>query len=226
MTRYLLTFFLLSVLYSCNRSTNQQIMNSGTIEYKITYPSKFKNQAFSNILPKEMSVFFTEDHLKFQIKGEFNLFALEFIARSNGDSCFTLFRMPARKIFYPLSDQERWFLFESNPPFSFKEYPDSIKQIAGLNCHKVEVTYKNDSGKHFVAYFTNDISISKELMRSPFEKVEGVPLLFEIQYNNLTYQFEASRFSAGTGNEKLYVPDDYELTEKNEIQSIICSILQ
>lgn len=225
MSRVLIYFSLIILFYSCTSTPKEKQLGSGVINYHIDYPQKLTDQAISNILPEEMALYYTPSELKFKIKGDLNIFMLEYLSRANGDSCYTLFKVVNRKLYYPLINSEQWFLFDKNPPIIFKEIKDSTKIIAGINCHLVKINYRNDPDYLIKAYFTNDIVLNKALLKTPFDEIDGIPLQFEVLYNNMTYKFRASKINNSIGKETMDIPSDYKLTSRKEIHELVNSIL-
>ena len=225
MKRIFFYTIILTILTNCKQNNNISQINSGVIEYNIQYPKELADQAISNILPEEMKVYFTPNELKFKIKGDLNIFLLEYLSRSQGDSCYTLFKVVNRKLYYPLRKNEKWFLFEKNPPIKFTVHKDSVVNIAGINCHYVNITYPTKPGQVINAYFTKDIKINNKLFNSPFKEIDGIPLQFEVQYNKRTYKFIATKIENSIGNEKMIIPPDYKLSSRQEIHDLVNSIL-
>lgn len=213
------------LITACTSNKSDSSLNSGAIDFKIQYPQQLSEQSISNLLPEAMCLYYTPNELKFKIKGDLNIFSLEYLSRANGDSCFTLFKVVNRKLYYPLKENELWFLFDKNPPIIFKEYKDSTKIIAGFNCHKVMIAYSDYPDTYFDAYFTKEIKLNKKLFKSPFQKIEGIPLQYEVKYNNMTYKFLATKVYNSIGDEVMAIPDDYKLTTPTEIHDLVNSLL-
>ncbi|MBN2166819.1 MAG: hypothetical protein JW717_11130 [Marinilabiliaceae bacterium] len=225
MNRIILYILTTSILYSCIPEKKTEIHNIGNIEYKIEYPVQISEQPIANILPEEMSLFFTPNELKFKIKSDLNIFMLEYLSRANGDSCYTLFKVVNRKLYYPLYKNEQWFLFKNNPPIKYQINKDSIKNIAGIDCYQVIISTNTNKPNQINAYFTNNIKINRKLLNSPFNEIDGVPLQFEIQYYNKTYKFIATKITGSIGDEIMTVPNDYKLSTPKEINELVNSIL-
>lgn len=221
----LMLCLLLPALIGCHKSSPTSELQEGTITYHIQYPQQILEQPVSNLLPDKMELFYTSSAIKFKLKGDLNLFSIEFLSRSQGDSCFTLFKVINRKMYYSLQEDEMWFLFDSGKHARIQVFPDSTKLISDYQCQLVKVLL-TDANSSLSAYITRDIKLNNKLFRSPLGKVEGVPLEFDIYYKGEKYHFNAVNIEKNIGNESMFVPKDYENTSKAEISSILDSIIR
>jgi hypothetical protein len=227
MKHLFLVYCIVTFFFGCTESNRPKGMKEGVIDYEIIYPEQMQKEIYASLLPKEMSLVIFDDIIKLKIRGELNLFSLEFLSNNNGDSCYTLLKLPARKVYYPLQPQEKWFLFDDTVISSFKIYPDSIKTFAGISSHLVTIQFKDPQMAVCNAYFSDTIDFKQDGPHTPFDKIPGIPLAFEIKYNNLTFKFKASRYSQAIDkDEQRGIPDGYELTSRDDLENIISSILQ
>lgn len=197
----------------------------GVIEYQIEYPREIQSRPISHLLPERLQVFFSEDKMKLQIKGDLNLFSLDFLALSGGDSCYTVFKMLNRRMLVPLSSEERWFLFSDDQPFHYQVLEDSVRQIAGFQCHKVMISRIGHPTESYGAWFTTELPITGQMMRTPFDQIEGVPLAFEIEYHHNIFRFKAISFSCDPGSEPIALPQSYETASSDDVREMINMIL-
>lgn len=195
------------------------------ISYHIQYPKQILEQPVANLLPEKMDLFYTNSAIKFKIKGDLNLFSIEFLSRAQGDSCFTLFKVINHKMYYTLQENEMWFLFDSGKQARIQAFPDSTKIIAGYQCQLVRILLPENNSS-LRAYITRDIKLNNKLFRSPLGKVEGIPLEFDVQYKGLNYRFTTTEVDKTIGNESMYIPLDYEKTSKADICSLLDTIIQ
>jgi hypothetical protein len=227
MKHLFLVLYTILLISGCSGNNRPNGLKEGVIDYEIIYPEQLQKEIYASLLPKEMSLVMFDDVLKLKIKGELNLFSLEFLSNYDGDSCYTLLKLPARKVYYPLQPQEKWFLFDDTVISSFKIHPDSIKTFAGISSHLVTIYFKDPQMGVCHAYFSDTIDFNPKGLHTPFDKIPGIPLAFEIKYNNLIFKFKASRFSHSIDkDEQRGIPEGYEMTSRDDLESIISSILQ
>jgi hypothetical protein len=218
-------FIVVVLCVSCEQRKTVHNANEGYISYQISYPPEILQQPVSNLLPAVMDFYFSDKELKFKIKGDLNLFSMEFLSRANGDSCFTLFKVINRKMVYPMKDNEMWFLFDNGAPERIQFFPDSVKHISGFKCQLINIHLKNTQST-LNAYVTNEIKVNNALFRSPFGKIEGVPMEFEMMYNGLKYKFKAQKYLPSIGDERMTIPNDYQVSSKNDIRDLLDSIFR
>jgi hypothetical protein len=225
MSRIFLALIPLMCLAGCSEKRLPQGPDQGLVKYRIDYPEEITKQAIATLLPHEMDLYFRDEMLKIKISGEYNVFAIEFLAKAQGDSCFSMFKVFNKKMVYQLEPNEKWFFFDSSAFPDAKVLADSIKNFAGLDCHLVQLSYGHSPQNVTNAYFTNQLNINSQLLRSPLGNQAGIPLQFEVLYNGLTFKFTAQSFLPFPKDEIMFVPDDYEPSSRHEIRSLIDSIL-
>lgn len=185
MIKTLLTFIsILLILSGCNIVTNSS-KNEGVVTYAIEYPQQADQKGFTAFLPKEMVTYYKDDHFKLKFKGEFNIYNLEFISRSGGDTCFTLFKIFDKKLFYSMEQNEKLFLFNDLGPSKLEVFNDSTKNIAGITCTKAVLYFEDKSAPDIEVYFSKEINISSPNRHSPFSQVPGLMLEFSMEYQNM-----------------------------------------
>ena len=209
------------VVLGCETNKRSNMAEQGMIEYEIDYPSEIASRPVSHLLPEKLQVYFAGDRLKLQIKGDLNLFSLDFFALAGGDSCYTVFKMLNRRMLVPMTDNERWFLFSDDQPFRYRVEKDSLRTIAGFNCHKVTISRNDAPDESYDAWFTEELPLTARMMRTPFEKIPGVPMAFEITFKQMTFRFKASAFSCNAGNEPIAIPKGCELATRQEMKEMI-----
>ncbi len=216
----------LILISSCD-NTDKNKNNQGVITYNITYPEDIANKGFATFLPGKMTTIYKGDHYKFNISGEFNIYNLEYISRSNGDTCFTLFKIFDKRLFYPQNEDEDLFLFEkhNNPDITF--FSDSNKVIAGMNCKKAVAVFDDKDIPKMEMYYTEDIDFNLPNANTPFKEIPGTLLEFTIFYQGLNLSLRAESVKLKEIKEDEFtVPGNYRQTDANEINDIVASLLE
>lgn len=225
MTRLILFITITLFLVSCSNKKGDKT-NEGVITYEITYPQEVEENGLSAFLPEEMTTLYKGNDFKMNVKGELSMFNLDYISRSNGDTCFTLFRIFDKKLYYPQKESEKFFLFNKvgEPQLTF--YDDSIKNIAGLECKMGTITFnKQTLASKF--YYTDELDFELNNMNSPFNNVPGTLMEFTINYQGLNLSFKAQSVKLKhIENDEFAVPSNYRQTSSDEINEIISSLMQ
>ncbi|MBI9062466.1 MAG: hypothetical protein JEZ14_10800 [Marinilabiliaceae bacterium] len=222
----LLFVIVLFVLSSCNLD-NSSSKNEGIVTYAIEYPHQADQKGFTAFLPSELITYYKDDHFKLKFKSEFNIYNLEFISRSQGDSCFTLFKIFDKRLFYAMGQNEELFLFNDLGPSDLVIFNDSTKIIAGINCTKAMLQFEDTSAPDIEIYFSEEINISRPNRHSPFSQVPGLMLEFSMEYQNMHMQIKAQNVSLKKiDSQEFHLPDSYKKTKQDEIKDLVLTLLQ
>ena len=227
MIKDLLIFvIILFILSGCNRG-NSSSKNEGVVTYAIEYPQQADQKGFTAFLPSEMITYYKDDHFKLKFKGEFNIYNLEFISRSQGDTCFTLFKIFDKKLFYSMGQNEELFLFNDLGTSDLVIFNDSTKIIADINCTKAVLHFKNTSVPDIEVYFSKEINIMRPNRHSPFSQVPGLMLEFSMEYMDMHLLLKAQKVSLEkVDSHEFHLPEAYKKTKRDEIKDLVLTLLQ
>lgn len=226
MKQLIFTLFVCILISSCN-TKDKSVSEQGVITYNITYPREIANQGFASFLPDKMKASYKGDHFKYNLSGEFNMYKLEYISRANGDTCYTLFKVFDKKLYYPHDHNEKAFLLgeDMNPEITF--YSDSTKVIAGIKCKKAVATFVNDDIPNMTLYYSEEITFNNPNAGTPFNEIPGALLEFNFFFKGLTLNLMAESVNMQQVNtDEFIVPSNYRRTNANEINDIVSSLLE
>ncbi|MBS2097324.1 hypothetical protein [Carboxylicivirga linearis] len=226
MKQTLLLILVVALLSSCSDKSASEDSHDGVITYSISYPDQIKAHALSTFLPGEMTAIFKENDYKLHIKGELNLYNLEYISKSKGDTCFTLLRVWDKKLYYPQKEGEELFLFNANgqPKITFQK--DSTKLIAGYNCKMGTAVFPDRRLPAMKFYYTEDINFKAPNANTPFKDVPGPMLEFNINFQGMDISFAAKTVKIKQiKDDEFKIPESYREADSNEINEIVSSLL-
>jgi len=228
MRYFFLLIFTIILLGGCSNPANKNPdFTEGKLEYKIIYPRQLENNGATTFLPSEMISYFKGDNVMMNIKGGFGLYHLKYISKSAGDTCYTLFKLFDKKLYYPMDDKQTLFVFKELGKPSIKLYKDSIKTFAGFRCKKAVISFPMSRIKSVTAYYTEEIGREKPNVHTPFEKIPGVLMEFNFFYKSLTLKVVATKFTpVKVADSEFCVPEGYKETTQKEIESLISILLQ
>lgn len=228
MRPFLILASFILILTGCNNSTSNNVNYSeGKLEYKIVYPRQLENDGSTTFLPSEMITFFKDENVLMNLKGGFGLYNLKYISRSSGDTCFTLFKLFDKKLYYPMNSEQTLFVFKELGEPKIKLFKDSVKTIAGFTCKKAVISFPRTRIRSINAYYTQEIGRKNPNIHTPFEKIPGVLMEFNFFYKTLTFKIVAQKFSpVSVDNSEFIVPSGYKQTTQKEIESLITTLLQ
>jgi GLPGLI family protein len=216
------------ILTGCSDNVKNEHNNKeGELEYKIVYSEQLEKDGTTTFLPDKMVSLFKDDKILISIKGGFGLYNLKYISRAAGDTCFTLFKLFDKKLYYPMDDKQTLFVFNELGRPEIKLFKDSIKMIAGFSCKKAVISFAKKGMREIDAYYTEEIGKKNPNKNTPFEKIPGVLMEFNFFYKNLSFNLTAQKFTAITVPESEFlIPGEYKETTEEEIESFIGTLLQ
>ncbi len=219
---------ILLFLAGCNESSRQgQEYSEGTLEYSIIYPKQLENSGSTAFLPSEMISCFKGEKVIMKIKGGFGLYKLEYISKASGDSCFTLFKLFDKKMYFPMDDNQTLFVFKELGEPHIELYKDSIKTVAGFPCKKAVISFPGKNIDSITAYYTEKIGRKKPNIHTPFEKIPGVMMEFNFFYRTLSFKVIAQKFTTeAIDDSEFCIPDGYKKSSEQEIETFITTLLQ
>lgn len=216
------------IFTGCNDNvTNKHNNKEGKLEYKIVYPEQLQSSSATAFLPDKMTSLFKEDKILLSIKGGFGLYNLKYISRASGDTCFTLFKLFDKKLYYPMDEKQTLFVFNELGRPNIKLFEDSVKTIAGFSCKRAIISFPQQNMRAIEAYYSEDIGKKNPNKNTPFEEIPGVLMEFNFFYKNLSFNLTAQKFTPLTIAEADFqIPKDYKETTEEEIESFIATLLQ
>ncbi len=224
----LFIFAIAAVFTSCNNAQkNKKKLSEGMVIYNISYPPRLKSHSMSFLFPKEMKLLFKNEKQRASFKGNMDLYSLDFIHSNQSDSFFTLLQVLEKKIYVPSAKSDDIFLFNnySNEEVVFSR--DVNKKIAGYICEKASLKSRRDETNSVTIWFTNEIGVDNPNRNTPFEKIPGVMLEFEIYYENILFHFLAEKVVTEKISEDLFfIPENYSPSSIKEVESLINSVLR
>lgn len=220
----LITLVSILSLLSCSAPTlNTKVITEGHITFKITQTPTQK----SSVLPNEMIIYFDKDNVRSKITGALNIYALEHIKSKSNDSTYTLLRVLDKKIYFSTPKRCGLFLFDAVKESDVVLINEIEKEILGISCKKALLTMDQKGLEPIEIFYTDKIIIETPNTNTPFFKVPGVMLKFEIYLNRVKYTFEAVEIvqdKIAQGHFELN-PNYQHITE-TEMKELISSLIE
>ena len=228
MRSFIILISILFLFVGCNNSTEKTTdLTEGKLEYKIIYPKQFDKGKPATFLPSKMITIFKGNDIMMNIKGGLGLYHLKYISKAAGDTCFTLFKLFDKKLYYPMKHKQTLFVFKELGKPKIKLFEDSIKTIAGFLCKKAVISFPKNRIRPFNAYYTEEIGRKRPNVNTPFEKIPGILMEFNFFYKTLTFKVVASKFSpVRISHSEFNIPSGYKKTTQEDLESFITTLLQ
>jgi len=185
---FLFLFFILS-LSSCSDGK----INSGEIEYEISYPYNDLSKIMEMMLPKTMTVVFKDDRMLTTIK-KGNWFTTKVISNENTKELEM--RLNINNDFYntKLKKEDIAFLLKSQPNYNFSN-PHKGANIINCSSNYYDINNPLDSIDTFSSAFTTDFSIKNASWFSSYNEIEGMPLEYLVDRFGLVMKIKAIKLT-------------------------------
>ena len=176
-------------LFSCSDGKIQ----SGEIEYEITYPYNKLSKIMKMMLPKKMTVVIKGNKMITTIK-KGNIFTTNIV--SNGTLKELEMRLKMGSDIYNahLKTKDINELIASQPHYDFSQ-AESNDSLIGCLCVHYDVDCKNDTLPAFESVFTSDFAIQNATWFSSYKTIDGMPLEYLIDRYGLIMQVRVTSFT-------------------------------
>jgi hypothetical protein len=226
-TRYVLFSVFASLLFILtNRCSVKELdhkIHQGTITYDISYTNNSGRSFPVQLLPKTLEMKFNSHFSSYTIEDRVGLFSISNVTDLKKTGHYTLIKVFDKKYIYKGGPKETPVFFKTGLPYQIKFLPDTLR-LAGMLCKKAMVS---DAGSFkFDIFYTTFIDVPSSNMNTPYEKVDGVLLMFQIRMKNLDMKLTAKKISPKEIKDSEFLePEGYKLISKTQMEEIINTLL-
>jgi hypothetical protein len=179
-----------AVLFSA--CSDDRPVTSGRVIYSIEYPNNKDNLFLYSILPKEMTVDFSDGLMKSTI-GKANLRNELYVdCNSKRVSAFFGYGPEAYNVLLTQSDIRQLLADQAKYTIVRTEEKDTM---AGFDVQKAVATAVGDPEDVIELWYTDQIRMNNSNWYNPFHEIDGFLLAYEIDRFGLRMQFRAKSFS-------------------------------
>lgn len=203
-------------------------IDEGVIEYSILWPKSVMDAGLSFILPKKATMWFNQENQRYVVNGAMELFSLQLINSSKGDTLYTIFEGINQKIYTQnlLTQEVDWMRMKDN--WKTVIVNDSVKLIQNLECKKALLFEPNSIGPTAVVWFTERINTKQLYSNTPFETIPGVIMEISGKYKADNFALKAISIEEKEAPANWFVtpPNGYNLVNKEEIEERLKNIFR
>lgn len=197
----------------------------GVIVYNVTYLSNQSSMP-TNLLPKKVVLKFRASKSITTIDGFMGMFSLSNISDFRKHTNTTTLRVVDNKYYCPGEKYQPPFFFDNLQDINITFLNDS-KQIAGLNCKKALLQFKNQKLTPFEIYYTEEIKLKNPNKSTPLNSIDGVLMEFNIHLNNIEMRLCASTYTVENVSSDIFViPDKYREISRQKMSGVINKLLE
>ena len=204
-------------LQNCSDGLFNQSLKEGIIEYKAE-PVNAK-ESMAMWAPDEMEVKFKDGKWIANLEAGMGAMRMDFIS-DKASGKFTSLVSFLGKFYsvmeHPEIDSVNYYL----PDYDV-EYPGDKKQIAGYDCEKAVLKFKDNSPSMEV-WFTKEIQIEDPNWANCYHKIDGVLMDYNLKKFGLELHFTATSVSEAQIDDSAFeVPSDYKLKPNSELEKMM-----
>jgi hypothetical protein len=224
MTR-LIPFVLILVLLSCKNDEDLTKIYEGTIEYDISYSSDSATSVPVQFLPKKMLLHFNQHYASYKIEDMMGVFCITNTTNVSRRTHVSTIKIFNNKYKYTGKKGEVPVFFRPESVFLIKPKDDTVT-LAGIVCKKSLVTDLKARRKFDVA-FSEDFSIKKPNINTPYNEINGILMKFEIDLGRMRLTLTAKKIIPSDINNKMFrLSDDYKVINEEKMREIIDTMLR
>jgi hypothetical protein len=210
--------------FSCKQGSGD-LMNEGSIEYKISYLENNLDNIATHLLPKKMILSFNDRYCLTEIEGFMGVFSISLVSDLKKNKDITMVKFFDSKYVHYGEKNEHSCIFD-HVNIESLQFTDVNKNLIGFNANSVEILEEGQTQPYNIL-FTKDIGTINPNVNNPFSKIEGVLLQFELQLNQLRMLLEASDVKNKEINEESFlVPEVYKEVSRENMCLLLDKILE
>jgi len=214
------------LLNSCDSEVKSGKGSQGVIHYNISYINNKLIKFPTYTLPKSMNLKFKNHMSKNTIEGFMGLFSISYITNTKKSTNITILKVMESKYYYVGEKHEI--------PCSFDDLAGKIltpvnepKEIAGLKCNKMVVSFTDTKRDTFSVYYTNDISVRHPNRVNPYKEIEGVMMQFDVKLSYVEMRFLANKVKfEPIDDSEFEVPQGYKEIGKEKMVELINKLME
>lgn len=218
-----LAILLLTLAVSCQGpSSPQSGIREGYIEYRMEYQADSLRK-LKHLLPKKMKIYFKDNNTQHSISDLAGVVEFTHIKNQQKGTYTTLVDVFNNHYKYVEKNNQSSIFFQSRPDIEIQP-TDETKPIAGYNARRYNIQYRDKDGtnKNFPVYATEDIQIKGFTDLTPFQRIDGVLMEFQLKIYDLPVKLTATRVSSeDIPEEKFSIPSGYKQVNKQSMKKII-----
>lgn len=211
-------------LLSCD-SIDFSNQPQGILEYNVVYLSN-KSSMPTNLLPKKVILKFKAHKSITTIEGFMGMFSLSNLSDFRKQTNTMMLKVMDNRYFYAGEKFEPPFFFDDLKNFNISLVSET-KLIAGLNCKKAIVSFKDIQKPSFEIYYTDQINIKNVNKSNPFKTINGLLMQFNIRISNIEMQLTANKYKPDNVPDDIFdISKNYKKVSREKMAGVIDKLLE
>ena len=210
---------------SCRKLSEQNVIESGRIDYKITYLNPDIDKKTASLLPTRMKLLFNEKHASNNIEGFMGVYKINAFTNFNTRKCSTVLKVFEKYYIFKGARDEQMCCFDTMEGMEI-EYTKDTKKIAGFNCKRCIITLPGTSDTIDV-YYTDEIRLKHPNSTNPYHKIKGVLMEFELKLLYLNMHFIAEKYEPlQKKNLAIKTPENTKNVTREQMTQILSRLME
>jgi len=183
------TACILVITASGCKKSGGRFLKEGEIHYTVDYIGNVSMMP-KDLMPKTLVVSFKDDNILYELISPFGNSGITNLSNPSKDIYDTYLSMFTIRYFYASKPGEVYPGFERMDSIEIRETGKS-SVICGFRCENAVVTFKNEPGKVYDIWYTDEISVKNPNASTPFNKIDGVLMSFFFVIGKSEFHFQA-----------------------------------
>ncbi len=205
------------LINSCSEGIFTQHLKEGIIEYKAE-PVNAK-ESMAMWAPDNMEVKFKDNLWTANLEAGMGAMRMDFISDPNKKQFISLVSFLGK--FYSIMEGTELDTTNKYLPDYDVAYPGEKKLIAGYDCEKAVLNFK-DGSPSIEVWFTKDIAITDPNWANCYYKIDGVLMDYNLRKFGLELHFTATSVSEAQIDPSVFeIPADYKQKPNSELETMM-----
>lgn len=214
----------IALFQACKIKIGDKAISEGTMKYSITYLDDESKNPIISLMPSHLKMSFKNNSVLMEVEGWMGVFKTSFIKNGADKEAITLLKMLNKKYCYRSYGSKGYLGFDANGEMNI-EFDSEVKEILSYSCKHAKVTLPEKNLTYDI-YYTDEIGIVNPNEFTPYEKVPGVLMEFQIEINGIPMYLIASEVNEVEISDEIFeVPDDFEDVPREELEKIFSSLI-
>lgn len=210
---------------SCRKLSEQSAIDSGRIDYKITYLNPDLDKKTASLLPTRMKLLFNEKHASNNIEGFMGVYKINAFTNFHTRKCSTVLKVFEKYYIFKGARDEQMCCFDTMEGMEI-EYTKDTKKIAGFNCKRCIITLPGTSDTIDV-YYTDEIRLKHPNSTNPYHEIKGVLMEFELKLLYLNMHFIAEKYEPlQKNNITIKTPENTKNVTREQMTQILSRLME
>ena len=180
---------LIFTLFSCGENK----IESGELEYEISYPNNEISNLMDMMLPKKMAVIFKDGKMMTTIK-KGKIFSTQIISNELDRSIEMRLDFGSDVLNTHLTKEDIDDMIASQPEYTFSK-PIEGDTLIGCATQRYDVDCATDTLDSFKSVFTTDFSVQNSGWFTSYKDIKGMPLVYVIDRYGVLMHLKATKFT-------------------------------